>query len=621
MANLQLTETNLIGYLQSTLTASATSITAIFYDKITGLQRTPQATTLMFVIDKGTVFQPNTNYEIVLATSHSTVSGVTTLTGLTRGLSFSGNTLVGGTGKAHVANAEIGTVDVHYLWNLAANKLLGNDTFNNSIDMGTHAITGVSTPTSFDLDHAANVDYVNNVVIGGGADASTTVKGIAKISKAPVVPTNPITVGDNDERIGFDAVVASSGGNYTTIGAALAANKRRIFVKNGTYAETEWNLTTVTYIEGESETNVVVNMTQTLANFISGVNGITIKKLKMTIDTSYNGTARLMYIQPLASTNHEIKIEDCYITINKRFAGNTVYALVGDDLANVAQVGVEVKNNRISVNYGIGGTGALDFYTLDSEDDRLLGYYENNYIEQNCSDATGQGTIVINGKTIAVNNVLLAKGAVGTVASNIQFSSYSTNINNTCYSKYNYIISGVHTGGTYNILNSVSDTDFTTGTKYRFQIDNAKMTGCKCFNDRNGDNLVKVTGGSNSTIDSLGSMVEGNSFDRGLQILFEGCANKITNNDFLELGLPGNTAVVVSTPAAANYNTITGNRFSSHQGVTSGTNTQAHTIAGAYNQYRDNICLTYNDVACSVPTITDSGTGNSVGNNITSKYV
>lgn len=36
---------------------------------------------------------------------------------------------------------------------------------------------------------------------GGGADASTTVKGITKLSVAPAVPSNPIAAGDNDPRM------------------------------------------------------------------------------------------------------------------------------------------------------------------------------------------------------------------------------------------------------------------------------------------------------------------------------------------------------------------------------------------------------------------------------------
>ncbi len=52
----------------------------------------------------------------------------------------------------------------------------------------------------------------------------------------------------------FEAVVGPSGADYTTVSAALAAGKKRIFVRNGTYTdETPWNLTVDnTFIVGES---------------------------------------------------------------------------------------------------------------------------------------------------------------------------------------------------------------------------------------------------------------------------------------------------------------------------------------------------------------------------------
>jgi hypothetical protein len=56
---------------------------------------------------------------------------------------------------------------------------------------------------------------LDDTAIAGAPDASTTVKGISKLSKAPASPTNPIAVGDNDDRMPSqgenDALVGSSG--------------------------------------------------------------------------------------------------------------------------------------------------------------------------------------------------------------------------------------------------------------------------------------------------------------------------------------------------------------------------------------------------------------------------
>lgn len=122
----QYTESNLTGNLTESVDAVVTTIKAEFLDRITGDQRTPLSSTKLFVIDKGSEQFPNSNYEIVLATSHSTdANGITTLTGCTRGLAFFGTSLAAGTGTTHIAQAEIGCVDVHFLWTILVGILDG----------------------------------------------------------------------------------------------------------------------------------------------------------------------------------------------------------------------------------------------------------------------------------------------------------------------------------------------------------------------------------------------------------------------------------------------------------------------------------------------------------------
>lgn len=79
--------------------------------------------------------------------------------------------------------------------------LNGTDSFD-SIDLdGINSIDGLATPTSGETEKAANVAYVNAVAVAGGADATTTTKGISKMSVAPASATSPIAVGDNDPRV------------------------------------------------------------------------------------------------------------------------------------------------------------------------------------------------------------------------------------------------------------------------------------------------------------------------------------------------------------------------------------------------------------------------------------
>lgn len=67
----------------------------------------------------------------------------------------------------------------------------------------------------------------------------------------------------------YDAIVDASGGwDYTTIGAAVDANKRNIFVMNWTYNETQWHFITMSAVDKivihwQSSVWVVVNLTLT----------------------------------------------------------------------------------------------------------------------------------------------------------------------------------------------------------------------------------------------------------------------------------------------------------------------------------------------------------------------
>lgn len=71
----------------------------------------------------------------------------------------------------------------------------------------------VPSPSTNDVLQFNGTSWVNNTVTG--ADASTTVKGVTKLSIAPVLSTSPIAVGDNDGRVPTqnenDALVGTSG--------------------------------------------------------------------------------------------------------------------------------------------------------------------------------------------------------------------------------------------------------------------------------------------------------------------------------------------------------------------------------------------------------------------------
>ena len=67
-----------------------------------------------------------------------------------------------------------------------------------------------------DLEYASK-KYIDGIAIAGSPDASTTVKGIARISVAPASATIPITVGDNDTRVPTQGENDALVGNNITI--------------------------------------------------------------------------------------------------------------------------------------------------------------------------------------------------------------------------------------------------------------------------------------------------------------------------------------------------------------------------------------------------------------------
>ncbi len=111
--------------------------------------------------------------------------------------------------RAHRVGAKVILTDWAHL-KVINNLLDGTTKFNASTPL---EYDGTTTPTT--ANQIVPKSYVDGVAIAGGADASTTVKGISKLSVTPVSATEPISVGDNDGRVPTqnenDALVGTSG--------------------------------------------------------------------------------------------------------------------------------------------------------------------------------------------------------------------------------------------------------------------------------------------------------------------------------------------------------------------------------------------------------------------------
>lgn len=111
--------------------------------------------------------------------------------------------------RAHRLGATVSLTDFAHI-KYINDLLIGTTNLNASTPLTYDGTATIST-----ANQLATKAYVDSVTIAGGVDATTLLKGIAKISVAPAVAASPITVGDNDPRVPTqnenDALVGTSG--------------------------------------------------------------------------------------------------------------------------------------------------------------------------------------------------------------------------------------------------------------------------------------------------------------------------------------------------------------------------------------------------------------------------
>jgi hypothetical protein len=184
--------------------------------------------TLLTMADFGTIgymtIEPDNSTQeeqIIFTGIIQNANGTATLTGVSSVGFVSPYTLTSGVLKTHSGGVKlIITNTAKFYDDMASNA-------NDEVITGAWSFTQsptVPTPLSGSTTAAASVAYVNAIAIAGAPDASTTVKGIGRASVAPVTPTIPIFVTDNDTRVPTIAQTAALVGNNTDI-AVGAGNK------------------------------------------------------------------------------------------------------------------------------------------------------------------------------------------------------------------------------------------------------------------------------------------------------------------------------------------------------------------------------------------------------------
>ena len=172
--------------------------TTLIIDPILTLDGTRVTMTTIGAIGFAKIDQGGTREEIISFTGITDNSTTYTLTGCLWGYKFDDQSSQDTDNrKQHTSGGSFQVMtDQHfictnYVDNQTAETVAGVKTFSSS--------PIVPAPTT-DLQ-AATKKYADDLAIAGAPDASTTVKGISKMSTAPASATNPIAVGDNDNRV------------------------------------------------------------------------------------------------------------------------------------------------------------------------------------------------------------------------------------------------------------------------------------------------------------------------------------------------------------------------------------------------------------------------------------
>lgn len=153
--------------------------------------------------------------------------------------------LTTGVVREHRVNAPVSITDYSHI-RLINNILKGTDALDSANPLKYDA-----NPTYTDDKQLIARKYADDLAIAGSPDASTSVKGISKLSVAPVSSTDPIAVGDNDTR------VPTQGENDALVGTSGTPSSSNKYVTNDDTAEN----TASKLVRRKSDSNITVPTT------------------------------------------------------------------------------------------------------------------------------------------------------------------------------------------------------------------------------------------------------------------------------------------------------------------------------------------------------------------------
>lgn len=264
-------ETALVGRIvQSNVEANTLTIKAQFEDRKTGVARTPQSTTRVFTLSKDTE-----RFEMILADSHVTAAGVTTITVNANGRNLNkyGNMIGAATGNKHPINSEIGCADTHIPVEILNEIIRGNEGTNaNNFRIGNETNNDVTI-------YAQNAD-ANKPFFRYDADAGVGGAWVFSnngVDTSPMGGDNVYTAGDGLSLVAGDFDIDTSD-NVIFVNASAGAgdqNKVPILNASGLLDDTFFSVALSTITATPAEINqaldgISANVTDTNLNTLTG---------------------------------------------------------------------------------------------------------------------------------------------------------------------------------------------------------------------------------------------------------------------------------------------------------------------------------------------------------------
>lgn len=312
----------------------------------------------------------------------------------------------------------------------------------------------------------------------------------------------------------YDTIVAPSGGDYTTLGAAISAGKKSIFVKSGTYTETGAITIAsddVTIVGENASTSVVAmgsnNFTNVYANF-------TLRNITFTTSGGliyFAGAGSLYDGNTFTGTGTTTVLR---LTGSSTFVNNTVQSSAignGDAIADIAGSRATIVGNRFLSTSTTATHQVINIYTTMTRsifNDNIIAIGEIGGNSGTC--LTTAATTVDH--TMFCDNVLRGSGGTGTTENGFDFSNVGSSSDLQLMGNYisdcDYGIYLPSSAFTYIITgNQMASTKFPV---YIDGISHVTVTGNVLHsNSESGSVGITVTGGASEDV-----TISGNVFHR-----------------------------------------------------------------------------------------------------------